>query len=126
MFKYTMYKRDPDTGDRLIENGNYVLIHDIDVVKQLLESNLKLIKKDWFLNFDEGILYLDNDAGLLGANEVSAAHEGQILATIESTTGVITVEDFSFGIVDDALTIVANVISEFSSIPIELSQEISL
>ncbi len=57
MFKYTMYKRD-STGDRLIQNGNYQLVHDIDVVKQLLESNLKLIQKDWFLNFDEGILYI--------------------------------------------------------------------
>lgn len=123
MFKYTMYKRDPDTGDRLIEDGNYVLIHDIDVVKQLIESNLRLIKKDWFLNFDEGILYLDNDAGLLGANEVSSAHEGQILATIENTTGVLTVEDFVFGIVNNKLTVGATAISEFGEVPI--SQELA-
>lgn len=128
MFKYTMYKRDPQTGDRLIRNGNFVLIHDIDVVKQLLESNLKLIKKDWFLNFDEGILYLDNEAGLLGANEVSAAHEGQILATIENTTGVLTVEEFIFEIVNNELIVNSNVLSEFGGIilPIEVEEEIEI
>ena len=123
MFKYTMYKRDPQTGDRIIENGNFALVHDIDVVKQLLESNLELIQRDWFLNFDEGILYLDNDAGLLGANEVSAAHEGQILAIIENTTGVLTVEEFTFGIENNVLTVNAKAISEFGELPI--SQELA-
>lgn len=123
MFKYTMYKRDPQTGDRIIEKGNFALVHDIDVVKQLLESNLRLIQKDWYLNFDEGILYLDNDAGLLGANEVSAAHEGQILAIIENTTGVLTVEEFVFGIENNELIVTAKAISEFGEIPI--SQELA-
>lgn len=118
-----MYKRDPQTGDRIIEKGNFALVHDIDVVKQLLESNLRLIQKDWYLNFDEGILYLDNDAGLLGANEVSAAHEGQILAIIENTTGVLTVEEFVFGIENNELIVTAKAISEFGEIPI--SQELA-
>jgi hypothetical protein len=122
MNKYTMYKRDSN-GDRIIENGDFALVHDIDVVKQLLESNLKLIQKDWFLNFDEGILYIDNDAGLFGANEVSSAHEGQILAMIENTRGVLTVGKFVFGIVNNLLTVSATAISEFGEIPI--SQELA-
>jgi hypothetical protein len=123
MATYTMFKRD-DNGDRLIENGNYVIIEDIDVVKQLLESNLKLIKKDWFLNFDEGILYLDNDNGLLGAVEVSSAHEGQILAAIENTTGILTVDQFVFGIENNKMTVETTVNSEFGSISI--NQEFNL
>lgn len=123
MHKYTMYKRDSETGDRLIENGNYQLINDIDVVKQLLESNLKLIKKDWFLNFDEGILYLDNDNGLLGASEVDAAIEGQLLATIENTKGVLTVESFEFEIENNALIVNSTALSEFG--PVIINQEIS-
>lgn len=123
MHKYTMYKRDSETGDRLIENGNYQLVNDIDVVKQLLESNLKLIKKDWFLNFDEGILYLDNDNGLLGASEVDAAIEGQLLATIENTKGVLTVESFEFEIENNALIVNSTALSEFG--PVIINQEIS-
>jgi hypothetical protein len=123
MATYTMFKRDSN-GDRLIVDGNYVIIEDIDVVKQLLESNLKLIKRDWFLNFDEGILYLDNDEGLFGAVEVGAAHEGQILAAIENTTGVLTVEQFVFGIDNNKFKVDSTVNSEFG--PISINQEFSL
>ncbi len=117
MATYSMYKRD-STGDRLIENGNYVIIEDIEVVQQLLYSNLKLIKKDWFLDLDEGILYLDNDNGLLGASEVTTALEGQLLAAIQNTTGVLTVESFTFEIENNELVFDATVLSEFGNITV--------
>lgn len=117
MPKYTDYKRDED-GDRAIESGSFVLVHDIDVVRQLLISNVKLMKNDWFTNLDEGVLYLDNDKGMLGSNSVSSANEGQIIAQINNTTGVQLIEEFESSLENSKYSFNAKVLSEFGTIEI--------
>jgi len=117
MPKYTDYKRD-ENGDRVIENGRYALIHDIDVVEQRIKERVKLTQKDWFLDLSEGVLYIDNDEGLLGSNSVSAANEGQIISQIDNTPGVTLIENFTSELVDGKYILNATVLSEFGTIEI--------
>ncbi|MCH9712774.1 MAG: hypothetical protein K0U20_09140 [Proteobacteria bacterium] len=101
-----------DDGDYAIENADFVIIQDIDVVKQQVETNLKLSKKDWFLNFDEGITFFDNQNGLLGSKSLTTFNEAELQIAILSTDGIDTINDFSYELTNNSLTvnIIANTI----------------
>lgn len=115
---YSAFKLTKD-NDRAIENGAFVLIHDKDVIKQQIKINLKLLKKDWFLNYDEGILYFDNQAGIIGAKELTTVQGGQIQAAAENTIGVVVLESYDFDIEGTELVVNIVALTEFGKIKIE-------
>lgn len=120
MATYTDYKLDAN-GDRAIENGTFVLVEDKDVIAQQMETNLKLSKKDWFLNFDEGILYFDNEAGILGSKVITTAQEGQLQAAAENTVGVISLNNFEFDLQRTELIVTIEALTEFGELELEVT-----
>ena len=113
MAKYQAYKIDEISGDYALENGTFVLVEDLDFVKQKLKYVVKLSKKDWFLNFDEGITYFDNQKGLMGSRELSTLNEGEIRAMVLSVEGVLQIKDFNYTITSNEMTIELVVLTEF-------------
>jgi hypothetical protein len=120
MATYTDYKLDA-SGDRAIENGSFVIVEDAEVIKQQMETNLKLSKKDWFLNFDEGILFFDNDAGIMGAKTITTAQEGQLIAASENTLGVISLNKFELDLGQTELVVDIEALTEFGVIELEVT-----
>jgi hypothetical protein len=122
MATYSDYKLDIN-GDRVIENSSFVLVFDKDVIKQQMETNMKLSKKDWFLNFDEGIQYFDsdnNEDGLLGAREITSAQEGQLQATAENTIGVVSLNNFEVNLLTKSLIVNIEALTIFGEIDLEI------
>jgi hypothetical protein len=128
MATYTDYKLTAD-GDRAIENSAFVLVEDADVIKQQMETNMKLSKKDWFLNFDEGIQYFNTedtneDDGILGAREITTAHEGQLQAAAENTIGVISLNSFEYDLLTTSLIVRIEALTEFGDVTLETVIEV--
>jgi hypothetical protein len=128
MATYTDYKLTSD-GDRAIENSAFVIIEDEEVIKQQMETNLKLSKKDWFLNFDEGIQYFDTnddniDDGILGARTITTAQEGQLQAAAENTIGVVALNSFEFDLLTTSLVVRIEALTEFGEIELETVIEV--
>lgn len=115
MPKYTDYKYDPITGDRVIDKGAFAFVYDADVIRQNVETSLRSSKNDWFLDLTEGITYFDNDAGLLGTKKVTLRQEAEINNAILSTTGVEILESLTFDLEDNKLTINATYYTEFGT-----------
>ena len=115
MATYRDYKLDSD-GDLLIENGSFVIIEDEDVLKQQLETNLLLVKKDWFLNFDEGLNLFGNDSGILGSTKLTAEDEAQFQIACTKIDGIEQILDFTYSIVDHLLTVDIKTLSVFGEI----------
>lgn len=125
MATYTDYKLDIN-GDRVIENSAFVLVEDKDVIKQQMETNMKLSKKDWFLNFDEGIQYFNsenNEDGLLGSREITTAQEGQLQAAAENTIGVVSLNNFEFTLLTTSLIVNIEALTIFGEITLETTIE---
>ncbi len=120
MATYEDYKLS-STGDRAIENGSFVLVEDAEVIKQQMETNLKLSQKDWFLDFDEGILYFDNDNGILGAKEITTAQEGQLQAAAENTIGVVSLNKFEYDLGQTTLTVSIQAVTQFGEIDLTVT-----
>lgn len=104
MATYTDYKLDSN-GDYVIENGAFVFVEDREVILQNVETALNLYKKDWFLNFDEGITYYDNDDGLFGTRAVTVRQEAEITNIILNVEGVELLESISFDLQNNELTV---------------------
>lgn len=112
---YRDYKLD-SVGDLLIENGSFVIIEDQDVLKQQLETNLLLVKKDWFLNFDEGINLFGNDSGILGSTKLTAEDESQFQIACTKIDGIEQILDFNYTIENNLLTVTIKTLSVFGEI----------
>lgn len=113
MAKYQAYKIDETSGDYTLENGTFVLVEDLDFVKQKLKYVVKLSKNDWFLNFDEGVTYFDNQKGLMGSRELSTLNEGEIRSIVLSVEGVLQIKEFNYTIAIDEMIIELVVLTEF-------------
>lgn len=113
MAKYQAYKIDETSGDYTLENGTFVLVEDLDFVKQKLKYVVKLSKNDWFLNFDEGVTYFDNQKGLMGSRELSTLNEGEIRSIVLSVEGVLQIKEFNYTIANDEMIIELVVLTEF-------------
>lgn len=121
MTTYTDYKLD-STGDRVIENGQFAVIYDEDVLKQQMEVNLKLSKRDWFLNLDEGVEYFNtdtNETGLFGARTITPYQEGQLQAAAENSLGVVAINTLEFDLGQDELIVYIEALTEFGNITVE-------
>lgn len=92
-------------GDLDISGNQINMAEDITVIAQQVETNLKLSKKDWFLNFDEGITFFDNDNGLLGAKTVTTFIEAELQTAVLSTNGVSSLNDFEYDLTTDSLDV---------------------
>ncbi len=121
MATYTDYKLDSD-GDRVIESGEFATVDDELVLQQQMETSLKLSKKDWFLNFDEGIQYFDSDTnedGILGARKITTSQEGQLQAAAENSLGIIILNSFEVDLQTKELIVSIEALTEFGEVEVE-------
>ena len=119
--KYVIFKETSEQ-DLAIEDGDFQLLEDFDAVEQQLGTTLRLSKKDWFLDLDEGLRWIDNKRGILGGNDLSSENEAEIIQRINNTFGIIQITNFlAQFITPEDLKIESRVISEFSTTPIETS-----
>lgn len=78
-----------------LENGDLVLVRDINRIKQQILTGLKIVKTDWVLDIDEGIAYF---AGMRAYPEILSA---QIKHAINTVEGVDTVLKYRLDIGHD-------------------------
>lgn len=79
----------------LLENGDLVLVRDLNRIKQHILTGLYLLAGDWVLNTQEGVNYWN---GLRAYPEILSA---QIKRAINSVDGVDTVLKYNFRITED-------------------------
>lgn len=79
----------------LLENGDLVLVKDINRIKQQIITGLHIIKTDWILDPTEGISYFH---GMRAYPEILSA---QIKHAINTVEGVDTVLKYHFSIDHD-------------------------
>ena len=63
-----------------LENGDLVLVKDINRIKQQILTGLKIVKTDWVLDIDEGIAYF---AGMRAYPEILSAQIKHAINTVE-------------------------------------------
>lgn len=78
-----------------LENGDLVLVRDINRIKQQIITGLHIIKTDWILDQTEGISYFH---GMRAYPEILSA---QIKHAINTVEGVDTVLKYHFNITRD-------------------------
>lgn len=121
MTTYTDYELSAD-GDRVIGSGDFSIVEDEIVIKQQMETSMMLSKKDWFLNFDEGIQYYNSDEqddGILGARLITTAQEGQLQAAAENSLGVVVLNSFEFDLQTKELIVYIEALTEFGEVSVE-------
>jgi hypothetical protein len=112
MAEYLDFQLDND-GDFLIVAGSFPIIEDSIVLKQQVETNLKLAKKDWFLNFDEGMTFFDNKDGIFGAKEITPTMEAEFQTAVLSINGIESIIDFSYEFTDNSLNVKMTLLTSF-------------
>lgn len=85
--QFIIFKETADQ-DLAVENGDFVMLEDLDAVVQQIGTVLRLAKFDWFLDLDEGLRYVDGERGILGATELSLENEAEIIEKINGVFGV--------------------------------------
>lgn len=75
-----------------LENGDLVIVRDINRIKQQILTGLKIVKTDWVLDINEGIAYF---AGMRAYPEILSA---QIKHAINTVEGVDTVLKYKLDI----------------------------
>ena len=85
--QFLIWKED-ENQDKVIENGSFVLLEDEDAVIQQLGTTLRLAKNDQFTDLDEGLRYVDDERGILGANDLSLENEAEIIERINNSFGI--------------------------------------
>jgi len=53
----SVFKLDTTTGDRAIENNNFVIISEAEEVRQRVETRLRTYQGEWFLDITLGVPY---------------------------------------------------------------------
>lgn len=121
MAQFLTWKED-ENQDKVLENGDFVLLEDEDAVVQQIGTVLRLAKNDWFTDLDEGLRWVDGDKGILGANDLSLENEAEIIDKINQVFGVRRLQSFSAEFVDEtSFRIDATVDTIFSDTPLTIS-----
>lgn len=108
-----------DWVDRImLENGDFVLVRDINRIKQHIINGLYLLAGDWVLDTTQGVSYW---TGMQAYPEILSA---QIKKAINSVEGVDTVLKYNFIITEDNTFIVTCSIKVGNS-EIEINEEIN-
>lgn len=96
--------KETNDQDIAVEGGDLVLIEDKDVIRQQLESNYRLARRDWFLNLDEGLNFYDGDNGIIGGKGNQEENRADLILTGTDTIGVKELVSITFD-VDSAGTL---------------------
>lgn len=121
---YQSFKLTPE-GDLAIENGDFVLIEDEEVIRQQLEINYKLAKRNWFLNLDEGLNFFDNENGIIGNKTLSDENRAEMIEIGTNTVGVKELINFDAQIDSEGvLTVILKSVTIFSEEPQEITIEV--
>lgn len=121
MAQFLTWKED-ENQDKILENGDFVLLEDEDAVIQQIGTVLRLAKNDWFTDLDEGLRWVDGDRGILGANDLSLENEAEIIDKINGVFGVRRLQSLSSEFIDEtSFRIDATVSTIFSETPLTIS-----
>ena len=112
------YKYD-DINGFAVENGAPVFVEDQEVIKQQIIANLKLVTKDWFLDFTLGIGYFDENDPLLGSNTLSVSKETEIRAAVTRVNGVEQILELNYSITNNILFVNIVALSIFGEVEAE-------
>jgi len=118
MPQFTVWKED-ENQDKVIENGDFVLLNDDEAVRQQLGTVLRLAKNDWFTDLNEGLRWVGGERAILGSDGLSLENEAEIIERINSSFGVRQLVSLDTEFTDEtSFSISATVISVFSENPI--------
>ncbi len=86
-------KIDKDTGDLVIEDGDFLWVTGIDAIEQDIRTALLMFKGEWFLNLEEGVPYHQSILGQKATNlpAIREIFRQQLLA-IPGVLDVLTIE----------------------------------
>lgn len=90
-YVYTDIKLDETTGAIVVENGDIVLIHDLDVIAQRLRLTLRTIMGEWFLDTTHGVDYF---GVILVKGAQQARVESELREKILGVPGVLSLQRF--------------------------------
>ena len=126
MAQFLVWKED-DNQDKVLENGDFVLLEDNDAIVQQIGTVLRLAKNDWFTDLDEGLRWVsDDERAILGANGLSLENESEIIETINSVFGVRQLQSLTAEFVNQtSFRIDAVVNTIFSDDPLNISAEVA-
>ena len=118
MPQFTVWKEDKNQ-DKVIENGDFVLLEDDEAVRQQLGTVLRLAKNDWFTDLNEGLRWVGGERAILGSDGLSLENEAEIIERINNSFGVRQLVNLDTEFTDEtSFSISATVISVFSENPI--------
>ena len=83
-----MIWKEDENQDKILENGDFVLLEDQDAVIQQIGTVLRLAKNDQFTDLEEGLRWVDDERGILGASDLSLENEAEIIEKITGVFGV--------------------------------------
>ena len=102
----------------LLENGDLVLVRDINRIKQHIITGLYLLAGDWILDNSQGVSYW---TGMRAYPEILSA---QIKRAINSVDGVDTVLKYNFRITEDNTYLITATVKVGNS-EISINEEIN-
>jgi len=121
MPQYLIWKED-ENQDKVIENGDFVLLEDEEAVIQQLGTTLRLAKNDWFMNLNEGLRWIDDERGILGADRLSLENEAEIIEKINNSFGIRQLISLKAEFIDETSFLISAVVSTvFSETPINVN-----
>jgi hypothetical protein len=88
-------KRDPLTGDMLIEGGKFVWAYDAEAVQQSLQMRLQFFANEWFADESAGLPYFEK---ILVKSPNLAEVRELFRAKILGTVGVNNLLEFTAGL----------------------------
>lgn len=124
MAQFQVWKEDANQ-DKIIENGDFVLLEDQDAIIQQIGTVLRLAKNDQFTDLDEGLRWVDGERGILGNNDLSLENEAEIIEKITNVFGVRQLRSLTTEFTDETtFRIEATVNTIFSTTPLTVTASI--
>ncbi len=118
---YRIFK-ETDDQDLAIEGGDIAFLEDQDAVVQQIGTALRNSKNDYFLDLDEGLRWVDNERGILGASDLSPENEAEIIQKTAGVFGVTQLVSFTADFTNpEDFEIKESVLTEFSQTPVEVT-----
>lgn len=108
-----------ESGDVVVENGEFVFVEDQEVLRQQAKINLQLSKQDWFLDFSEGITYFDDDDGILGARIITPLMETELQEAVLRVEGIEVINSFEYDFTDNELNVTIQALTVFGELSID-------
>ena len=116
MATITVRALDPVTGEPLFGNGQNNFISDLDAMKQILLTRLKLFQGEWFLNLSDGTPMFQKLLGSSGNPRNIETIINLLTQRLNQTPYVVSVSLFQASYTNRQFVFQAKVITQFGTI----------